>query len=196
MHLGILDAEGTNITVAVPPDWLAGIQELFVNVTDSTGNRTTLALNITVTQYHKFSLDIPDKRLSCLNGRPVGGTLILRNDGNGKERFTLSIEGKESGWVSLPDMAPRMEPKSERTLKFDVNVPPAAAPGKYQFTVVARGEGNLTRTASFSVTVKERVRTDTVPWFVLGLVLAMVLAVSMILYLVYRQKRRDGMAGE
>ncbi|MCX8179629.1 MAG: SpaA isopeptide-forming pilin-related protein, partial [Candidatus Aenigmarchaeota archaeon] len=115
-------------------------------------------------------------------------SFIVKNVGQVKDTFTLTIEGEPAKWMSGYPRMIELEPEETKKIYVDVNVP-CDAKGVYQFTITARGSPKYSVTSNLIVAKRPFEGLSALSdllWVILLLLLLL-----FILFLLMSMKRRN-----
>ncbi|MBM4248355.1 MAG: M6 family metalloprotease domain-containing protein [Euryarchaeota archaeon] len=139
--------------VAVPGNASAGTELRFdITARSSGGFETSIPLRVTVdrTRGVTLSADAPAAR-----ARPGGHALFgltLRNLGNGREDFTITVDAP-AGWLAAHEVVVTVPPFGERAVPLDIAVPADAPGGRTTLAVSAAAPGGTPGTLTLAVDV-------------------------------------------
>jgi hypothetical protein len=70
--------------------------------------------------------------------------IVVRNDSEVVDQFTIRVDGLDSDWYSLPTASVSLFPGEQSELAVDIHAPPTTGDGAYPFSVVATSRDDPT----------------------------------------------------
>jgi len=191
-----LSSAETGFTITVKNGTLAGPHNYTVQV--QRDRAPTIYLDGTITVLQVYGLDIRTVPSSYVvnNGGKLERKVVVTNRGNGKDTFTLHIEGLQASWASAPNGAIVLGPGQSKEVTITISPPGSAAPDKHQLTVRATSTSGVAKTAIVDYRVKDRGGTSTassnfglLPWLIIAVAIGFVVGRAV---LKSRKKRPQG----
>jgi len=145
-----------NVTIDVPDGLRAGTYQVILKATSRSSPApapsSTVPLNVTIG--FGVSATGPDLTTTIAPGSYKVVQVALKNDGLGRDTFTLKAEEPNSGWVELAATAVMLEPGQTALVEARVTVPAGALFATYTLKVRATSLGDRTVSALADVRVK------------------------------------------
>jgi len=100
----------------------------------------------------RISVSVTPNSLSVASGETTQATVALKNTGQTVDQFTVSVDGLQPGWYSLPVSSVALFPNDQDTLKVIINAPKAEAKGGvYPFHIKVTSQENPSDSATLNV---------------------------------------------
>jgi uncharacterized membrane protein len=174
-------------SVALPHETPAGDYKIVLHAkTDVTS--ADLPVTLTVLGQPRLSLSGEGGRLSgeAYAGQDSQLTVVLHNDGSEAARDIQLSASTPEGWKSSfdPKSVPQIAPNGTQNVKVTLTPSERAIAGDYQITIRGTGDGGLSESANFRITVN----TSTL-WGVIGIAI-IAIALLVVVFAVARFGRR------
>lgn len=152
------------LRVTAPPDAKAGIKNIVQVIGASEGNISKTATLITTTivsRVYELDIEITDNNQTVENGGTAVYHIIVKNEGNGPDTVTLTVEPYNQEWEvrfenELQEIELNIEAFSSYSIELLVTSPRSTEEGSYITVLTGKSQGGLERTVNV-ITVVERV---------------------------------------
>ena len=145
-----------NVTINVPDGLRAGTYQVILKATSRSSPApapsTTVPLNVTIA--FAVSASGPDLTTTIAPNDYKVVQFTVKNDGLGRDTFTLKAEDPNSGWIELAATAFALEPGQTAIVDAKVTVPTGALAATYTLKVRATSLGDRTVSALADIRVK------------------------------------------
>jgi len=102
----------------------------------------------------RISVSVTPNSLLVASGETTQATVALKNTGQTVDQFTVSVDGLQPGWYSLPVSSVALFPNDQDTLKVIINAPKAEAKGGvYPFHIKVTSQENPSDSATLNVSL-------------------------------------------
>ena len=160
------------VRVTIGTDALAGVHQLSLGALDAFGHAHIVPVAVSVVQFFAVDLTTPEFRLDGSPGGILEYDVVVSNNGNGPDNFTLSVDGLGAGFgqprffkVFLDDVGNEIRAPIEGVLaigahqtvqtKLIVNVPIDAKESSVQFSARASSQGQEEDAALLQIDIKK-----------------------------------------
>lgn len=164
---------------------------------------------ISIQQNYSVSLTASQSTKKCSLNYYITFPLIVKNEGRKEDTISISIEDKEGDLIVEVDKTEvRLESKKSETINVKVSVPKTSSLGNFNITIKATSTNDSTKFAEKILTVEVTDAKDGIPLQENGeergpfdmnkilslLLLALIIAVVIVAYAVWRRGRRKEIA--